>query len=224
MEDFLDRLLNVITDTNPAYNGDVRLPSERSLSESLEMNRTTLREKMAILEAMGFIKRAQGSGTHLTMPHSQILQLTFNMALKMNYTNIEQLESAREIIEVGVAKSAAINATSQDIKAIEYFLNRLLATTDAEYGHELDHAFHMALGTSSHNPVLIIILDSFSASLRKVLQERRHKVSQIPHGLDKTNATHIAIFEAVKDHNPERAKKAMEQHFTIWSSVTANKA
>lgn len=223
MEDFLNRLLNEIADSNPDYNGNIRLPSERGLSESLQMNRTTLREKMAVLEAMGFVSRAQGSGTYLTMPRSQILQLTFNMALKMNYTTIEQLETAREVIEIGVAKTAAENATSKDIKAIEYFLERMLETKDPEYGHELDHAFHMNLGTASHNPVLVIVLDSFSSALRKVLQERRAHVAKVPRGLEKTNATHIAIFEAVRDHDPAKAQKAMESHFSVWRNVAAKK-
>lgn len=221
MEEFLNRLLNEISDTNPDYKGSIRLPSERGLVESLEINRTTLREKMAVLEAMGFISREQGSGTYLQMPHSQILQLTFNMALKMNYTDIGQLETAREIIEVGVAKTAAENATEKDIKALEYFLELLLETKNPDYGHELDHAFHMHLGTASHNPVLVLILDSFSSALRKVLQDRRHYISQIPRGLEKTNATHVAIFEAVRDHDPERAKLAMEEHFSIWRNEAA---
>lgn len=132
------------------------------------MNRSSFREKTAILEAMGFIGRTQGSGTDLSMPKSQLLQLTFDMALKINYTTIEQLEATRETIEIGVAKAATQNASEEDIKAIEYFLNRLLGITDVEYGRELDHSFHMHLRTATHNPVLSIILDSFSTSLRKV--------------------------------------------------------
>jgi GntR family transcriptional repressor for pyruvate dehydrogenase complex len=216
MQQFLDTLLDVISTTNPSFEGDIKLPSERELAASLGVNRATLREKMAVLDAIGFIKRAQGSGTYLTMPRSQILQLTFNMALQMNYTTIEHLTTAREMIEAGVARMAAQNATDKDIKAMKYFLERLLETQDPEYGHELDHAFHMHLSVATHNPVLQIILESFSPSLRKVLQHRRHLVSQIPQGLEKTNETHVAIFEAVRDHDPDRAVKAMEDHFTVW--------
>lgn len=216
MQQFLDTLLDVISATNPTFEGDIKLPSERELAASLGVNRATLREKMAVLDAIGFIKRAQGSGTYLTMPRSQILQLTFNMALRMDYTTIDHLTSAREIIEAGVAKMAARNATAKDIKAMEYFLDRLLETQDTEYGHELDHAFHMHLSVATHNPVLQIILESFSPSLRKVLQHRRHLVAQVPLGLEKTNETHVAIFQAVRDHDQEGAVKAMEKHFSIW--------
>lgn len=221
METFLDQLLGVISESNPKFSETIRLPSERKLVEALGMNRSSLREKMAILEAMGFLTRTQGSGTYLSMPKSQLLQLTFDMALKMNYTTIEELEATRETIEIGVAKAAAQNATDEDIKAMEYFLNRLLETKDADYGRELDHAFHMHLGAATHNPVMSIILDSFSTSLRNVLQHRRQIVSNAPRGIELTNQTHIAIFEAVKSHDPEMAEKAMEQHFAIWQEIAS---
>ena len=219
MDQFLEHLLEVISITNPTFSDSIRLPSERDLVAALGVNRSTLRERMAILEAMGFLNRSQGSGTYLAMPKSQLLQLTFEMALKMKYTSIEQIEATREAIEIGMAKSAAENATDEDIKAIEYFLNRLLETTDREYGRELDHAFHMHIGAATHNPVMIMVLDSFSSSLRKVLQVRRHIMAITPKGLERTNQTHIAIFEAIRDHDPERATKAMEQHFSVWQEI-----
>ncbi|MFW2367011.1 MAG: FadR/GntR family transcriptional regulator [Desulforhopalus sp.] len=224
MQQFLDTLLDVISTNNPSFEGDIKLPSERELAASLGVNRATLREKMAVLDAIGFIKRTQGSGTYLTMPRSQILQLTFNMALRMNYTSIEHLTSAREMIEAGVARMAAQNATDKDIKAMKYFLDRLLETQDPEYGHELDHAFHMHLSVATHNPVLQIILESFSPSLRKVLQQRRRLVAQAPQGLEKTNETHVEIFEAVQNHDPDRAVKAMETHFAMWQKFAKKAA
>ncbi len=219
MEDFLEQLLAVISKTNPEYSDKIKLPSERDLVAALGMNRSSLREKMAILEAMGFLNRTQGSGTYLAMPKSQLLQLTFDMALRMNYTTIKQLQVARETIELGVAKAAAQNATAEDIKALEYFLYRLLETTDAEYGREVDHAFHIHLGVATHNPVMSTILDSFASSLRTVLQHRRQIISATPKGLEITNQTHVAIFEAVRDHDPERAVAAMERHFTLWQDI-----
>lgn len=219
MELFLEQLLEVISETNPDFSDKIRLPSERELVSALGINRSTLREKMAILHAMGFLNRTQGSGTYLTMPKSQLLQLTFEMALKMNYTTIEELEATREVLELGVARSAAENATPEDIKALEYYLKRLLETSDPEYGREVDHAFHMHLGEATHNPVMSTILDSFSSSLRTVLKHKREIIARVPRGLELANQTHVPIFEAVRDHDPDRAAKAMENHFSVWREI-----
>lgn len=51
---------------------------------------------MAILEAIRVLTRSQGSGTFLAMPKSQLLQLTFEMALKMKYTTIVKIVTTRE--------------------------------------------------------------------------------------------------------------------------------
>lgn len=216
MDAFVERLMEVIAASNPQFDGEIRLPSERDIAQALKVNRATLREKMAVLEAMGFISRTQGSGTYLSMPRANILKLSFDMALRFKYINIEQLEEVREIIEVGVVRNAAQNASDEDIRALEYFLHRLIEAQEAEYGHELDYTFHMHLGIATHNPVLVMILESLSSALRKLLSHRRRLVSMVPRGLEKTNETHIDIFEAVRDRDPERAVAAMFRHFTIW--------
>ena len=219
MEQFLEQLLVVIAQTNPDFSEDIKLPGERDLVSALGINRSTLREKMAILEAMGFLNRTQGSGTYLAIPKSHLLQLTFKMSLRMNYATIEDMQQTREALELGVAKTAALNATEEDVKALDYFLNRLLETADPDYGREVDHAFHMHLGIAAHNPVMLTLLDSFSSSLRTVLQHRREIIAKVPRGLELTNQTHVAIFEAVRDHDSERAGKAMEKHFSVWQEI-----
>jgi GntR family transcriptional regulator len=45
-----------------------RLPPERELSESLGVNRMTLRQALHALEIQGLITRRQGSGTYVTEP------------------------------------------------------------------------------------------------------------------------------------------------------------
>jgi GntR family transcriptional repressor for pyruvate dehydrogenase complex len=219
LDHILERLKELLSETNPNPEGKTRLPSERELAEALGVNRTTLREKMSVLEAVGFITRTQGSGTFLSMPRSKFLQFYFDMALKLGFISIPQLEEVREMIEAGVARAAAAHATDEDINALEYFLNQMMTAGDTPYGNELDHAFHMHLGTATHNPVMIMILDGLALSMRKVLQHRRRIISQFPRGLDITNDTHTDIYNAVKAHEPDQAEQAMSNHFKVWRRI-----
>ncbi len=45
-----------------------RLPSERELSESLGVNRMTLRQALHLLETQGLLVRRQGAGTYVAEP------------------------------------------------------------------------------------------------------------------------------------------------------------
>ena len=99
MDETLERLAALITDVPLGANGEHRLPTERKLASILEVNRGTVRERLAALEILGLIRRRQGSGTYLGMPHPTFIRLYFEMAVKLGYVEIGQLQQARELIE-----------------------------------------------------------------------------------------------------------------------------
>jgi GntR family transcriptional repressor for pyruvate dehydrogenase complex len=216
LDPLLDRLIDLIADSQPGPGGETRVSPERELADKLGINRSSLREKMAVLEALGFITRTQGSGTFLSIPRSNLHKYYYEVALRLCSITIEQLQEAREMLEMEMVCAAAVNANDEDVKALEYFLNRMLETADAEYGADLDVAFHMALGAATHNPVIMILLEDLSFVLRRVYKERRLLVSRVPRGLAQTDATHLDILKAVREHEPVAAKAAMANHFSVW--------
>lgn len=216
MDPLLDRLIDLIAESQPGPGGETRLPTERELAEKLGINRSSLREKMAVLESLGFVSRTQGSGTFLSMPRSNIHKYYYEIALKLGSISIEQLQQAREMLEMEMVCAAAVNANEEDVKALEYFLNRMMETADAEYGADLDVAFHMALGAATHNPVVMMLLEDLSSVLRRVYKERRLLVSRAPRGLALTDATHVDVLKAVGEHDPVAARAAMTCHFSVW--------
>jgi DNA-binding FadR family transcriptional regulator len=186
------------------------------MAQVLGLNRTTLRESMAVLEALGFVSRKQGNGTHLRLPGVDFQRYYFETALRLNHITLRDLEETREMLELEIVQSAARNATDQDIKTLSYFLEKLLSTRDEAYGLELDITFHLHIGTCTHNPVIQALLESLSSALREVLRERRSLVGTTPNGMGRTDITHVAVLEAIRDHDPRRALKAMQVHFDKW--------
>jgi GntR family transcriptional repressor for pyruvate dehydrogenase complex len=216
LDPLLDRLIDLVAGSQPGPGGETRVSPERELADKLGINRSSLREKMAVLEALGFITRAQGSGTFLSIPRSNFHKYYYEVALRLGSITIEQLQQAREMLEMEMVCAASVNAHEEDVKALEYFLNRMLGTADAEYGADLDVAFHMALGAATHNPVIMILLEDLSFVLRRVYKERRLLVSRAPRGLAQTDATHIDILKAVREHDQVAARVAMANHFAVW--------
>ncbi len=217
MDIALKRILKFISEPIQCGALKRRLPAERVIAEKLNLSRTTVREKLAVLQALGFVTKSQGSGTYLNRPPSSIFQKDiFEIALKLGHFTIEELEEAREMIEVEVVQAAARNATEDDIRALKYFLDRLLSTRDEHYGHELDVAFHLHLGVATHNAVVVMLLEGLSSVLRKVLTHRRELVNAYPRALEMTDATHTAIFDAVRKKDPNMAAAAMVNHFSTW--------
>jgi DNA-binding GntR family transcriptional regulator len=40
-----------------------------------------------------------------------------------------------------------------------------------------------------------------------------------PDRIDQMNANHVPILEAVRDHDPDRAVVAMDEHFRSWNEM-----
>lgn len=221
MDQILKRLQALISDLHPDRDGKAQVPTERELAVALGVHRTTLRERLAVLEILGVIRRAQGSGTYLALPDPGFVQFYFEMALKLRHVTTQQLEQAREAIELQVARLAALNATSADIAALESSLQRIVEATSMDSEIEADQQFHFHLARASHNPVIMLIMEGLSSVLQQVFRERRKLFRRVPGGSHQTKANHAAIVKAIRDRDPIAAVAAMDHHFKTWNQAHA---
>ncbi len=219
MDETLERLAALIADVPLGTNGQPRLPTERTLASVLDINRGTLRERLAALEILGLIRRKQGSGTYLDIPHPTFIRLYFDMAVKLGHVEVSQLQQARELIEREIARLAATYASAEDVATLERCVQRMLDSVNVEDGDQADYEFHMTLVQALRNPVMSLITEGLSSLLRQLLQLRRHRIRQDPDRFDRMNAIHIPILEAVRDHDPERAVAAMDEHYRLWNEM-----
>ena len=97
-DDLLIRIIEIAMRVRADESGRVRLPTERELSETLDVQRTTIRERLTVLETLGFLTRRQGSGTYLSLPNAQVLQFYFEVSLKLGFLSLEQIQQALEMI------------------------------------------------------------------------------------------------------------------------------
>lgn len=214
----LERLKKLLVDVDRS--GSRRLPPERTLTDTLQIPRGTLRERLAGLEALGIIRSTQGSGTFLAEPgepDSEFVRLYFELALLLRRVTPEQIEAVREMLERESARLAATLRTDEDLASLRAALDRLASAKTAAEGDEADYDFHLALVRATHNPVLMLVVDGLSSALHHVLSARRAAVRKVPGGGRVTDATHRAVFEAIAAGDPQGAERAMSAHFTIWS-------
>src|SRR5260221_36975 len=89
-----------------------RLPSERSLADSLGVGRAELRKALGILEGQGRIKRQVGKGTFLTAAQETAAEVADRIILK---TSPAAAIEARLLIEPELVSLAAEKATPEQI-------------------------------------------------------------------------------------------------------------
>ena len=82
------------------------------------------------------------------------------------------------------------------------------ATNDAEALAAHDAEFHRALAQATHNPLLVILLDS----IRDLMQEVRLRVSSYPGIAEVIVPDHYRVLECVAAGDEEGARRAMREH------------
>ncbi len=212
----LTRIIEIAMRIRPDESGRVRLPTERELSEMLEVQRPTVRERLTVLETLGFVTRRQGSGTYLSLPNAQVLQFYFEVSLKLGFLSLEQIQQALEMIGMEMAMTASIDASKEELDALDLVLSRMgeAASIDAFAQCQLD--FHIGLARASHNPVITLIIDGLTSVIRTVMVNRIRMISVVKGSFDRSLATHRSVVQALRDREPEMARIALQECFSLW--------
>ncbi len=187
------------------------LPPERELCDQLGVSRTALREAVRMLVSKGVLEPKRHVGTVVKQVGSE--QIAESLSLLMSTQNrheaLENVHQVRKMLEVEIARIAAEKATEQDIETLMSILDEMEAHAgDRARFTRLDNAFHTALARTTHNPILVILLNS----IQNVMSEIRQMVESYPDLTKTVIPDHRRIAETVSSRNPADAAQAMTKH------------
>lgn len=187
------------------------LPSESELVRNLGVGKSSIREAVKMLEALGVVEVRQGGGTFIRKSPSaeNINPLVF--ALLLEQSDSSDIIELRAMFEPAYTLLAMNNATQEDREKIGETIKRFEERIKkGEQDEEDDLAFHRAILESTHNPFVIrigsTILELFRASIR-------NSVSRIP---ETALADHKRIFECFCGGNGDKLQKAIHKSFEGW--------
>lgn len=187
-----------------------RLPGEHELVEQLKVSRPILREALARLQSMGLVDIQRGRGTFVGSASSlaNCVRL-LRSAVTISPQELQSYAELRSAIEVQAARQAAERATDADIAELSMLLKRLdndeLPYPDAL---ELDFAFHRKLIDITGNPLMRNMMEVIYEFV--LTQMVRTTPSQRENQLGRR--LHQAILHAIREHDPDAAAQAMQQH------------
>jgi len=192
------------------------LPSEKELTESLGVGRSTVREALQNLVALNVVEASAGHRTVVKSPTPAELFRTDVIGLLINDVLAEEMLEARMMIEPDCVRLAAERATEAEFDAIEHLLQEHESLHEqnkpvSEYGAR----FHIRLAEASHNRVAA----SFMSSILHIMQERGRRIDAIPNARRKEIDDHRAIFQLVRARKGAKASAAMREHILEWSNT-----
>lgn len=150
-----------------------RLPSERKLSELLQVGRPHVRTALQKLETYGIVETRPQSGTIVTEFSKSQIDSMLNETLKVDKYDFYSLVHVRVLLEIDACQLAASNCTIEDIDKVEKALRELEECQDPKERIEKDFAFHHAIACSSHNPVIASLLLIITPDIMKYYHKYR---------------------------------------------------
>ncbi|MCV7203260.1 FadR family transcriptional regulator [Mycolicibacterium peregrinum] len=193
-----------------------RLPTERELSDVLDVSRTTVRAAVAVLEKEGLItvRRGRGGGFTVQAPHYDAAVMRREM--RRNKRAIRDAFDYRVIVETGATRMAAERRRATDVtelrrllkdmdSALQTGMNDQSAQHTADF-QTLDSAFHLAIAQASQN-------DRLAEAVADARRRMWLPVGAIFGRLEpNANDYHESILEAIANRDPELAATQMEAH------------
>jgi GntR family transcriptional repressor for pyruvate dehydrogenase complex len=186
-----------------------QLPSERELSETFKVSRTSVREALRTLETKGLIISRTGMGNFVAdLPIESLIAPLAKLLIEEKNALADIFET-RKLIEPHIAALAAERATKKDIERMKSILEKQSeAVSRGETGVEADAELHFAIGQATQNQAL----EKLVSGLMEILSHSREESLQT---LDRRRASieaHRKILSAIEQHDKSRTKEAMFQH------------
>ena len=190
-----------------------KLPSERMLSEKFGVTRSNVREAIQKLEFYGLLKSIPQSGTFVANIGVIAMNGMIEDILRLEDPDFKSLVETRILLELKTVRLAALRRTDKDLKkmkeALDAYTKKVLDGKDAV---QEDLLFHLAIakasGNSTMNTFMLIITPEIITNFEKY------------HVCDKSLAKlgieeHLSIYNAIKNQDPQLAKRKMKEHFSV---------
>ncbi|WP_286675241.1 FadR/GntR family transcriptional regulator [Bacillus mycoides] len=205
--------------------GDKLLPVHQ-LAEQFQVGRSAVREALSALRAMGLIEMKQGEGTYVRNFDPSSLTKSLNNKLLMKKEDILNLLEVRKVLEVGAVRAAAAKRTEANLQNMKHWLDEMAKSIgDEKAGEKADFHFHMGIAESSHNNILLELMNHVSEMIAETIGESRRIIL---YGEQTTSERlleeHQSIYNAVLKQEVELAQQAMLNHLTNVEHIVTGKS
>lgn len=207
-DDAITRIRHMIL-TGELAPGD-KLPPESDLAASLGLSRTSLREAVRALTLLGVIDTRQGDASYITNLGPELLLNALGLAMDLQREDtMADLVAVRRILEPSATAMAATRITAAELAHVRSLVRSNLSEDQVRVQVELDWEFHHVIARASGNGLLVALLDGLTAPTMRM---RTWRGLSVPGVLDRTQAEHSAIVEALESGDAELARAAATLH------------
>ncbi|MBA3413972.1 MAG: FadR family transcriptional regulator [Chloroflexia bacterium] len=188
-----------------------KLPSEREMAERHRVSRPAVREAIRGLVERDLLEVVPGRGAFVRHARSSDAATRMDTLLRRQQPTPRHMVEARLALEGTTAALAAERAEAADLTAIAAALDAFDEADGLLEQVRHDLAFHLAVARAAHNPVvetMFLAIAGLTAELMlRSLADPLTPPASLPY--------HRAVFDAIRDKTPGRARQAMTDHLQV---------
>ncbi len=182
-----------------------KMPTERELAETLDVNRSTIREALRKLEIQDLVEIRHGDGVYvqnyLQSGNLELIKTMIYLNDSIDREILQDLFNVRRIVSPEIACQAASNRSDEDLDRI--------AEVIAENAPimERDIAINHAIALASGSIIYTIILNFFS----KLFRDLGPLYYNTPENAAASERYHQEVFTAIKNQDAALARSLTEE-------------
>ncbi len=186
-----------------------KFPPELELAKEFGANRASVRQALKVLEIMGVLSQHVGDGTYLNESAETILNEPIDFLVLLDDISQHELFETRLMMEPELAAGAAERATVEDLSALRNAIFSMERSKSVRDRLNADLAFHEAIFRASGNRICHLLFKSIHRTLLMSMGHLSDRVS-----MDRPLMFHRKIYSAIRERNPEDARRYMQEHIT----------
>lgn len=195
-----------------------RLPSERDLASDLGVGRSSVREAFRVLEVMGLIRTATGSGPSsgaiVIATPSGGLSALMRLQVAAQGFPLADVMRARLVLEDAVAASVAADSARDTADARDILDAMDADDLTAEEFLALDARFHLALAEAGGNSVIAAMMAGLRTSIESYVLAGAQRIEGWEAMAARLRTEHHGIVDAIDSGDADAARTRVRDHIT----------
>jgi GntR family transcriptional repressor for pyruvate dehydrogenase complex len=189
--------------------------SEAALAKRFQVNRSTVREGIRLLEYGGLIERDSSRRLFASLPHYNELATRISRALVLHEVTFRELFEAALAIETDIIEQAVNQATRHDIAALEINVAQTECAIDDPVAiAKLETEFHELIAKSAGNRILVLAGEPVRLMIRPTTELILGE--NLKEGGPRVLAAHRMYVDALRRHDAAAGRDWVRRHLWDW--------
>ena len=195
------------------YKEGEKLPVEAKLCEMLGVSRTSVREAIRVLQALGYVENRPGKGAFVASSHRKEITPWYDVE-NPQFTDFMEVRMAIETLAVRLAVERASQKDIREIEQVQTSFVQANENKDKIRLIMLDELFHTKIMEFTRNQLLVNI----NAQLLEAFRVYRSESFTDENVYNNAIEPHARILECFKKHDSKQAVEEMRRHLNITTN------